>query len=1123
MAEKSTGSNILANGFVWVAAVAASALLFGASESPIVGSRPSITLVSQNAAAPVEEDVDARMWQDPFSAVAKSVADASEDQGKATTVDAHKASDGQEYLHVQIQYPAPPPACAQSASSPPPPYDHHCSPVTDDEQLVLVVMLPGAPFSEAVETRRQIRYAVLSALNLEGYIPYAEDHLGYFLPPPADQTNASLDTPKVARDSSLPASIPFEEFRPAVSTVGKKNVLVVWLDEDTVMDTGKPLNSLSRLACELQIGHTTSLVVLGPWASTTLQAMAVSPSVQFSPGEATKPCVGPPSSNSSLPTLYDFGATAPVKGIKYIRTVTSDSDVSTVLIDELKNRHIDPVCHDATDHILLISEWDTFYGRSLPDTFTKDFESLANCSSKAVDDTNSFVRPFYKYSYLRGIDGQLPLTPDQNSDQKSVQRQPRNAVHPASSNGADGVTLEANPLSSQIERAEGDSQYDYLRRLADSASILDSRLSEKGSGHITAIGILGSDVYDKLAILQLLHQRFPDAQFFTTDLDARLYHPAELPWTRNLLVGSSYGLSLTAGVQGVTPPFRIVYQTSAFLATRLAVQDYLGKSPPPPPATLEDPAWASQPMLFEIGLTSPFAFPLKVPSSSHQSADLRYPSNARAGDDVCSGDDLRHCSDVQAEIPKYFLPSPDFAWFLILWLGLVVVVFPFRNTVFVLRTRPRRLLLIRAAILTTFRTRGYRLFRRVRFMSKNYNKIAFVVALTIGLLGASIVSWRWTNLGDWMTQRGYGEPLLLFSGISIWPVITVRVLSLWLCAILVFDGYRRLSENILDIKKQFFLAYGPLAHPCQTFLPWLSDIFSFSLRIDAPPKPNSAANKRPTENVQDFWLQYLWQNRPSARLCRLIIATVLLFGSALIISSVLNGTQPIARGTITRGYWPWQSFYNLISWLDGAAMFFLVAFVADATFFCIRLIKQLSDFRSTWPEATLSLYETQLAFRRDYLDEWIDLQFVANRTACIGPFIYYPFIVIAVLTVSRIGQFAYFPPNPAAWIVLGVCFASAAGCAAALPRYAEQSRGAAIDRLSQLLVRSVRPRSALELFPPWTTLNEPTREQIELLIEQIKDLRTGAFTPVLQQPIVRALLIPIASAGGTFLLQYLSG
>lgn len=82
---------------------------------------------------------------------------------------------------------------------------------------------------------------------------------------------------------------------------------------------------------------------------------------------------------------------------------------------------------------------------------------------------------------------------------------------------------------------------------------------------IRAIGVLGSDVYDKLLILRALRDRFPKAIFFITDLDARLYYHTERPWTRNLIVVSSYGLQLHPHWQNdIIPPFRSTYQTSLF-------------------------------------------------------------------------------------------------------------------------------------------------------------------------------------------------------------------------------------------------------------------------------------------------------------------------------------------------------------------------------------------------------------------------------------------------------------------------------------------------------------------------------------------------------------------------------
>ena len=47
--------------------------------------------------------------------------------------------------------------------------------------------------------------------------------------------------------------------------------------------------------------------------------------------------------------------------------------------------------------------------------------------------------------------------------------------------------------------------------------------------------------------------------------------------------------------------------------------------------------------------------------------------------------------------------------------------------------------------------------------------------------------------------------------------------------------------------------------------------------------------------------------------------------------------------------------------------------------------------------------------------------------------------------------------------------------------------------------------------------------QLELLLRRIEELREGAFSPFSQQPVVRAMLLPLGSLGGTALLGYLLG
>ncbi len=87
---------------------------------------------------------------------------------------------------------------------------------------------------------------------------------------------------------------------------------------------------------------------------------------------------------------------------------------------------------------------------------------------------------------------------------------------------------------------------------------------------IRAIGVVGTDFYDKLLVLRALRKSFPRAWFFTTDLDAGFCHPEEYDHARNLLVASHFGLSLQRKLQGSDLPVT---------ATRLRPE---GNRPGPP-------------------------------------------------------------------------------------------------------------------------------------------------------------------------------------------------------------------------------------------------------------------------------------------------------------------------------------------------------------------------------------------------------------------------------------------------------------------------------------------------------------------------------------------------------------
>src|SRR5262249_20788991 len=256
-----------------------------------------------------------------------------------------------------------------------------------------------------------------------------------------------------------------------------------------------------------------------------------------------------------------------------------------------------------TDAIALIAEWDTLYGQDMFRVVKDVFADCVFCSRKAGSSKNIQV-----FTYFQGIDGRLPS--DKQHEQSDDKKNQDSTIWKDPLPGRPGTAIPA----------VGHARIDYLRRTVEELM--------RENSNWKAIGVVGSDVYDKILLIRILRYYFPGTILFTTDLDARLLDPAEYPSTHNLLIASHYGLELRRELQRDISPFRSIYETSQYFATLRAVWDarvpdlakpstaelprtiLLGPAASTArwengsPVTLEvDPA----PLVFEVGRTGPFA------------------------------------------------------------------------------------------------------------------------------------------------------------------------------------------------------------------------------------------------------------------------------------------------------------------------------------------------------------------------------------------------------------------------------------------------------------------------------------------------------------------------------------
>lgn len=422
MADDPKTTNFANGGAILVALMSAGALLFN-HYAPLQGARPPAGEAQIHETAS-HQNVDARLWQDPFAAIASvKPKEQAESLSFVMRSDVVEAVAGAKPAALVVDL-------RKNEK------DAHCGslPLTGElaTASIIGVMVPGGPYAELEEHRRRARYAVVSALDVEEFAPEDPQHIGYFCPK-ASQPAPVLEAQKETGLEELPEKIPFEVFK---KDDGSRR-LVVWLNEDKFAE--KPLDNLAKLFWMLKGGFCSKekLQIIGPRSSDTLHDMIVEAedhNVSFD--EENKPGNWPksqaaPADHSLWEELkwqcigrihfYAYGATAadrkllPQKaqehfvekflyahGVKLTRTIATDEVLARHSVRELKLRSVEPGKEErnhkkelradadknkappddktsASDkplpneqHVALISEFDSFYGRTFPLT-------MANC------------------------------------------------------------------------------------------------------------------------------------------------------------------------------------------------------------------------------------------------------------------------------------------------------------------------------------------------------------------------------------------------------------------------------------------------------------------------------------------------------------------------------------------------------------------------------------------------------------------------------------------------------------------------------------------------------------------------------------------------------------------------
>ena len=808
-------------------------------------------------------------------------------------------------------------------------------------------------------------------------------------------------------------------------------------------------------------------------------------------------------------------------GIELFSTIATDEELSKALVAELQCRQSQGLSSDGPGcageasaksatpdyYIVLISEADTYYGRMLPKAFLQSLGLEYSCEEDPEELPKKVPKlgpcRVLRYNYLRGLDGQVPPAED-TTDSTKDDKQKESAA-------------QADRAAAALERGEGPRQFDYLRRLSERIRDESRRLEERvpstnllrgaARDQIRAIGVLGSDVYDKIAVMRALREDFPHAVFFTTDLDARLLASEQYDWTRNVVVASGFGLELAPCVQRWVPPFRGTYQTSAYFSARLALYNaYAGDAEPT--AAVLCPEYAPGDTV-PLGQRARLQRAAWTPRVSQAEIDswLAGPRLYEIG--------RQHAWDL-SESPRASTPGlmsvqplvaslvPDSAG-LSFGIGLAVLLL-----LTSLLVRPVRDTFVDSAYCLRYRAEASQKDSRAR--GAPYAAWTIVASLVV------LFAWLAQHLASAYREAstGAGEPVLWFQGISAWPSELLRCLALVLVALLLFAACGKSKRNAAGVARRFLLKEGGERRwSWKLALGWLTAPSSSR----APGEP-SDKDQRQELCVQSLWNDYAEATRPRWCIRRAILWAVAFGLLAVIIMSFWGFPGAPLRGPAAR------SFNLLLVLLVTLGYLVVLFFVADLTRLADRFCDTVSDpdVQRRWPPGLIEEYARELSvastpanaaasepagdakgrLRDRVVDAWLVARIVAERTSAITPLIYFPFLLLALIVMSRWHMFDNWD-MPIGLLVVYLASLGVAGFSAwSLQRTGARVRKRCIVQLERCLL--ARKGDSDEYCP--------SVEQIEQMIERIRKLKQGAFVPFVEQPLVRAILLPFASAGG---------
>jgi hypothetical protein len=750
-------------------------------------------------------------------------------------------------------------------------------------------------------------------------------------------------------------------------------------------------------------------------------------------------------------------------GFDFFHRIGSDSQLAHALIDELWRRRVflvpgdsdwcrrnprsgdtgtqtmDQIDFQENSHrVLLLTEADTLYGRSIVESF-----------KRAVVNRGGEANRVYEFKYLRGLDGVTKSTVSRSASSRSVE-----------------LTDSMLPMGGQVRGLvppTGGKQLDYVQRLEERIVKLREEIADenyfignlpKNGIKLMAVGIVGHDQYDKLLLLQTLRKRFSDCIFFTLDLDAAFSTQNEYPYTRNVVVASHFGLRLKDKLQSDTFPFRSSYQTSVFYGALSAFR----KKP------IRDNSLGTAPRIFEIGRSSPRDL------SPDKDINTVHPPNDFA--------------------PPLFLSNQFRGWSMLIYIFIAALILMFSYTfraphlegpgagswrpdLFGWRgTGPDRLsATYRALGITKIFPFDFRVWKGFFWITGLMASSTLVIFVVI-----------WVALEN--LKDNLGEPLEFWEGVSIWPVVIIRLL------VTVFAVFIVLKIQLLDLDKQrrsIMSVYGGVltddaeragdktlyGNTIKGVLNWY---FVRSLFFGA-------------SGVQSEMPKMLSRNK-RFRLGRVVQIFVIFLLLYLVSSQFGKYFQPVRGGDSFK----WDLFARYTTIL---VTLFLVSCVLDVTLHCRSMLKRLINIINSENWESKDHAEIEQNIKRA---KWVT-EISASETYAAGKTVYYSFGLLLISLIARSDAFDFFNWPVVIVLLLSLVLTTHLAGIAILYAGARELRIRAGVMLNTIQKNAPSDRPDL-------------RDASSKMRDYIFSIEEGAYQPLFQNELFRLVTIVLAGMGG---------